>query len=35
MTLALWTLFIACLFPIVCGGISKVGNADQIGRAHV
>ena len=29
MTLALWTLFIACLFPIVCGGISKVGNADR------
>ena len=29
MTFALWTLFIACLFPIVCGGISKVGNADR------
>lgn len=29
MSFALWTLFIACLFPIICGGISKVGGADR------
>ena len=29
MNIALWVLLVAALFPIVCGGISKVGGPDR------